>query len=397
MRPEWRDSIIQYVEEHRQQMLEDVKTVVNMEGHYTEKTNVEHVREWFQKQFEAEGFQCYTREVAPDRAGLLVGILGKDRPGKPVLFSGHMDTVFHKGAFRSEDPFRKDGDVLTGPGVHDMKSGIVMILYIVRALNSIGWKERPIKIVLVGEEESDHIGNHADEMIIEECRGVSCAFNMESGREDNALCVGRKTQLTFYISVSGVGGHAGTDFLKGRNAINEMVYKLEQIIRLTDILKGTTVSPTMINGGIHGSAIPDRCEGVVDVRVDSKEEDDRICRRMKEILNFTHIEGTSTEYHMDRPKFHPYRENEQITKFHEFVSECSTDLGYEAFGKIHGSGAADSGNIAYAGVPVLCACGIEGGNDHSLNEFALLHSLYKRVVIFANVVADIEELEKRLS
>ena len=115
--------IQEYIDSNRENILEMFRTLVNLEGHYKEKENVEKARDYVQKLLEQEGFVCRTREVAEDRAGTLIGILGEDRPGKPILFSGHVDTVFYAGMFDGPNPFHvKDGKAY-GPGVLDMKGG----------------------------------------------------------------------------------------------------------------------------------------------------------------------------------------------------------------------------------------------------------------------------------
>lgn len=323
--------ISQYVESQKEQILLDIQTLVNMEGHFEEKENVETVRSWVQKAFEAEGFHCSVEEVAPDRAGLLVGILGADRPGGPVLFSGHMDTVFHKGFFGTDTPFSQEGDILRGPGVHDMKSGIVMALYIVKALNHIGWAERPIKILFVGEEESDHLGNQADEQIANMSQGCFCAFNMESGKDDNALCIGRKSQITYTFTVHGKGGHAGNDYRTAKNAIVEAVGKLMKIVQVAAWDKGTTVTPTIIRGGEHNSAIPEECEITVDVRVLSEEEEERVQRELEQIALAAGMEGTHTKMHYNKCRYYPFRETKEITTFHQFLCRAAADMGYAPF------------------------------------------------------------------
>ena len=104
------EDIAAFIDSRREEMLLKLMELVNIEGHFKEKENVEAARAWFQKELEAEGFNCCIREVAEDRAGILCGILGEDRPGKPVMFSGHIDTVHFKGAFDKENPcFVEDG------------------------------------------------------------------------------------------------------------------------------------------------------------------------------------------------------------------------------------------------------------------------------------------------
>ena len=219
--------IQEYIDSNRENILEMFRTLVNLEGHYKEKENVEKARDYVQKLLEQEGFVCRTREVAEDRAGTLIGILGEDRPGKPILFSGHVDTVFYAGTFDGLNPFHvKDGKAY-GPGVLDMKGGIIIALAAIQALNHIGFRECPIKVVFLGEEESDHEGSIGDQIVTEEARGCRFAFNMEVSRLNNSVSVARKGQHIFYMHVEGTGGHAGNDFWKGTNAINEAVLKIQ--------------------------------------------------------------------------------------------------------------------------------------------------------------------------
>jgi glutamate carboxypeptidase len=378
-----------YVKEHRAEMLASYETIVNMEDHFLEKGNVEAVRDWVRQQFEQEGFRCWTQEVCDDRAGILVGMLGEDRPGKPVLFSGHLDTVFHAGTFAGLKPFRVEGNTVYGPGVQDMKGGVIIALYAVKALRAIGWQERPLKILFVGEEESDHIGNHADDFITDQSRDILCAFNMEGGNMHNDLCTGRKSLMTCHVQVTGVGGHAGIDFLTGKNAIDEMVYKLYEIIGLTDLEKGTTVTPSTIKGGLNVCGIPETCEATIDFRIDSRAERSRILSELDRILSHCSIVGTHTTYHLDEARFQPYTETAAISGLHSQLCDAALSLGLPPFGKEHSGGAADSGNIARAGVPVLCCCGVMGAFSHSLKEYAVLSSLYDRTKVLALAIAQL--------
>ena len=116
-----------------------------------------------------------------------------------------------------------------------MKGGVIISLYVAKALNAIGYEESPIKILYAGEEESDHIGNDADVLFEEEIKVALCAFNMESGHIENRLCVGRKTQYTIHAKVHGLGGHAGNEFTKGKNAVHEAIFKCTELTKLTNL------------------------------------------------------------------------------------------------------------------------------------------------------------------
>lgn len=381
-----------YIDAHRQEMVDKLTTFVNLEGHFTERDNVMKARTWFQKELEAEGFVCRFREVAPDRCGIMIADLGTDRPGKPIMFSGHCDTVHMTGSFGGPNPVRVEDGKIYGPGVLDMKGGLIIALYAVKALNAVGYKEHPIKFIVVGEEESDHVGNDGDKILTEESRGALCCFNMETGKLQNAICTQKKSQFTYYMTVDGVGGHAGNDFLKGRNAINETVFKIEEIIKLTDLSQGTTVTPAVIKGGGHTSGIADHCESVFDIRVTNEKEAERTLKAMYEIAAKTFIEGTTTKMDHYRAKLLPLQETEESVKLFNLLNRVAEEEGFETFEKLHLGGASDAGNIAAGGLPVVDNCGIRGEYAHNLKEYGVIESLYDRAKIFAGAVAEIEEM-----
>jgi len=388
------EAISAYIDEHQQDILNDWRDLVNLEGHYAERENVEKAQQWVKERFEAEGFKCHVIELMPERAGLLVGMLGEDRPGKPVIFSGHVDTVHHKGSFGRENPFKIEDGKAFGPGVLDMKGGVVSALWIVRALNHIGYDEHPIKILFTGEEESDHVGNNADELYTQEATGGLCAFNMETGHIQNRLCVGRKTQLTINAEIKGLGGHAGNEFTKGHNAVHEAILKCADLMKLTDLDKGTTVTVSIIDAGgnTNSTSIPDLAHFTVDMRVFTNELGEELLEKCDKIMNTTYVEGTETTWEVVRAKLHPFDENEQITKLFDFVNGVAEENGFEKFGKIKLGGASDAGAISEAGIPVLCSCGPIGEYNHNIREYAVVQSLFDRTKIFATAITEIDNM-----
>ena len=376
-----------FIQEHRAEMLEKLRTFINLEGQTDEKENMERVRDWVRREYEAEGFICRTIEVAPDRCGLLTGTLGADRPGKPIVLSGHLDTVFPKGTFNGENPFHVEGDQMFGPGVCDMKGGVIIALYVVKALNHIGYQAHPLTIVFACEEECDHEGNDCDKLITELSRGAACAFNFECANLKNELCVGQKLQITYRVTVHGLGGHAGNQFYQSRNALHEAILKLYDVIQLTDKEKGSTVSATIINAGRHNSAVPDLCTFTVDIRANGKDEELRVQQQMEQIIGRSYIDGTHSEYTKFISKMPSVSETPDITALFNFVNETAQQAGYPPFGKVVQGGVTDAGNIAQAGIPVLCACGVMGDYTHNTREYGLLSSMYDRAAIFAMAIS----------
>lgn len=378
--------IKEYVECHKQEMLDKLKEFINLEGQTEEKENMEKVRAWVIREFEEEGFVCTTTEVAPDRCGLLTGILGTDRPGKPIQFSGHLDTVFPSGTFNGENPFYVEGDKMYGPGVCDMKGGVIIALYVIKALNYVGYNARPITIAFACEEEYDHEGNDCDKLITEYSRQALCGFNFECANLKNELCVGQKCQITYRVNVYGVGGHAGNEFYKARNPIHEVIQKLNEVIKLTDYEKGTSVSVTVMKGGHHNSAIPDLCSFIVDIRANGADEEKRVQEQMEKIIGRSYVEGTTSEFTKFISKMPPFVETPEITELFDFVNKVAKENGYQTFGKVVQGGVTDAGNIAQAGIPVICACGVKGDFVHNTREYGMVDSLYERAAIFAMVV-----------
>ena len=148
-----------YIDAHRDEIVEQWKTLVNLEGKASELECMDIVAQHLYKIFTEAGVECELRRGHPEAPQVLCGVIGKDRPGQPVLFSGHYDTVFVKGTY-GDQPFRIDEEGKAhGPGCLDMKGGIIITLYVIKALEDAGYNERPIRIVFCGDEEGG--ANHA--------------------------------------------------------------------------------------------------------------------------------------------------------------------------------------------------------------------------------------------
>lgn len=385
-----KSQIQQFITEHSKEMLATLEEIVRLEDFFDEKDHVETCMAYVRHEFEAEGFVCHYRETSEKRAGVLVGTLGADRPSAPIVFSGHLDTVHPSGSF-SKEVFRVEDGKIFGPGALDMKGGVIIALYVVKALNHLGYCERPIKIVFAGDEESDHIGGNADEVITEESRGALCVFNMEIGNPGNELCVARKSLYNVYATVKGIGGHSGNFFEQGRNAVHEAALKTCEMIPLTDLEKGTTVTTSVFRGGDVVAKIPDHCELAFDLRYATAEEGERLLKSVKTIMETTHIDGTSTEYEIVKPKFAPYEAREDVLQCLNFVNKVMRDNELPEFGTIKKAACSDAGNIQAAGVPILDSCGIVGDFAHSLQEYADVQSMYDRTLIWTLVVLNAEQ------
>lgn len=384
-------AIAAFIEEKKEEMLALWKELVNLESYVGEADHVTAVLRRVQQELEAEGFDCRLVEVGGGWAGTLVGTLGADRPGKPILFSGHLDTVFPAGSW-GPAPFRIEDGKAYGPGALDMKGGVVIALYVAKALNHIGYRQTPIKVIFSGNEEKGHVGSTGDQVFLEEARGCQFAFNMETGLHTGELCVGRKGHLGCHVEVTGIESHAGNDFESGRSAIEEAAHKILAIQALTDLEEGTTVNVGVIQGGTVPNAVPGSCRFEVDIRVAKEEGRSRIKRMLPPIVEHCTVPGTSATYAFDGDS--PiYETTEKVEAFYDFCCQVAKDHGFPVPGRRVLGGFSDAAYVMLAGTPVICSFGVQGQWNHTKREYALVDTLFQRANYIAAIVLDHEKFQ----
>ena len=377
-----------FIDSHRDAMLADWKELTNLEGKAAEVEKMTKVAEHLKAKFEETGMKVDLVNVGDAVAPAVVGVLGADRPGKPVMFGGHFDTVFAAGMF-GENPFRIEDGKAYGPGALDMKGGIIMSLYVIKALNSVGYNERPIKVVWSSDEEPAHEHSSCGELYLKECAGGICAFNMETGRADNHLCIGRKASENAVIVVNGIESHAGNDFTAGRSAIAEMALKVNEIVALTDLEKGTTVNVGLIKGGTVPNAVPARCEITLNMRFSQASEITRVENALTEICSKSHIDGTSAT--LTFIKGMPlYETTEGVKSFHNFVNKVAKEYGFEEMPGEFLGGGSDASYITQAGTPCICSFGVRGEWNHTDREYAMVDTLFERTKLISAIILNLK-------
>lgn len=375
-----------YFDSHREQMIDFWQELVNFQAGSREFERIEELIHLTQNRLEEEGLSC--RLIPSGKAPVLVAVDGPEREGKPILFCGHLDTVFSSDTF-PDNPFVIRDGIAYGPGVLDMKGGVVMMLYIAKALRHIGFDRHPIKIVLCGDEETIHDGSTADEIIRQEAEGCLFSLNMEVGRMDNCLSVGRKGALDTVITVQGTSSHAGNDYYSGRNAVVEMSHKIIALHKISDQLDCVTVSPNVVQGGTVSNIIPDQCRLVVDSRFTRVADLERLKEKISQVCAETYVEGTRTT--VDFVNVMPvFERTEQNLELLRRANRAAWEYGLPQFGEIVPGGSSDTAYISMAGIPALCSCGVQGSGAHTREECALVETLFQRSKIFAAMIAEFD-------
>lgn len=378
-----RKQIAVYIDEHRDAMVDFWRQLVQIESGSANKAGVDAVARRVQEELDAIGAHTEVHEMK--RAGnMLVSVLNEEVPEAPVLLLGHMDTVFPDGTVAARPFTLRDGKAY-GPGVLDMKGGVTIAVFAMKALKKAGWTKRPVRLVLVGDEEVGHRNSDGDQQIMEQARGAVAAFNCESGRLGNEVVVQRKGALTYRMDVTGIAAHAGNEPEKGRSAILEMAHKVIAIQNLTNWQQGTTYNVGVMSGGTVANAVPDTASILIDVRYLKNDYVPDIEAKLQDVAHTTYVDGTKTSLTRLSCCI-PMERMAETDGLLAKVQDAYASFGMPRPSGITVGGGSDSAYTVAAGVPTICAMGVEGSRHHSPEEYASVESLYARAKALAYVV-----------
>lgn len=381
-------AVSRYLEDNRQEILDFYRALVCLQSYARDPGEVLQAFSLYRTELEKEGAVCRLVDVGAN-APTMVGIIGADRPGKPVVLAGHIDTVFAPGIWE-EPHFRIENGIAYGPGVYDMKGGLVIILAAIRALNSIGYADRPIKLVISGDEEINHTDSTSASVFEEEAEGAACAFNFEPTDSDPWLCIGRKGNVRFGVVVHGFSAHCMNADKPGVvSAIREMAYKVIDWHAITDWDAGTSVNVGLIKGGTAANTVPDLCDIELDIRFTTYAEMEKAIGKFEAVCNKSYLEGTHTEYKrlniMD-----VFERSAKNDRLFDFVRQVSEKYGLGPRETNYRAGGSDAAYLSRAGVPTLCSFGVVGGSGHTVREFAYVESVFNRAALVAATVLELD-------
>jgi glutamate carboxypeptidase len=309
------------------------------------------------------------------------------RKGKVVLL-GHMDTVFPEGTAKAR-PFSIDGDVVRGPGVLDMKGGLVQIAYVFEALEKARWNGLDVAAVISGDEEVGHENSQDGSLRLfaEAAEDAVALMCCESGLDDGALVTARKGVGEIVVTARGRSAHAGNDFERGANAIVAVSGKAVEIASLSR--GAVTLNVGTVKGGLANNIVPDFAEITVDVRFSDDAEWLLILEHVEEIVSRTEVPGTVTAAR-NRLEIPAMKETEKSLELLERVSEVSKRISGKPLSRMAVGGGADSSFFAALGVPCLCAMGPVGAFNHTPDEYAGVSSLFERTKLLAAAIMEFD-------
>ena len=305
-------------------------------------------------------------------------------PAGPVAVLGHMDTVHEKGAF-GYPVVRREGNLLYGPGVADMKGGVCVALLSLEAIRASGLPHREIRLILNPDEESgEHLGDEGRKnLFVEPAKGCAAAFNCETGCK-GAMTVGRKGVLRIAVDIKGIGGHAGNAYFESASAIREAAYKIIEIEKESRE-GGMTFNCGRIEGGTVVNIVPTDCHFEIDIRFLNPAMLEEAIEIVRTATEHSYVPGTTASFRILHclPAMEDTAANRELF---ERIAGFAREYGLEELAPIVRGGGSDSAFTVGIGIPTVCSMGAVGDFVHTVREVAEIDSLPRRAKILAGVI-----------
>jgi glutamate carboxypeptidase len=348
--------------------LNDLQKVVKVNSYTKNKEGVDRVGEIFDLWFKEIGFELelYKREDIGDhrlyRSNHVNG-------GKKLLLLGHLDTVFAPNKF---EDYSEDQEWVYGAGVCDMKGGNIVALEALRTLHREKIEISNIDVLFVSDEET---GSDDSKMLSAKlAEDYDYCFVYEAAGKNMEVVTGRKGVGTFFIDIEGRAAHAGNHYADGCDANLEASYKLQELVKLTDLKKGTTVNVGKMEGGIGANTISPHAHLTFEIRYKTTDERDRVLESIHEIVQKSYVDGTKSTLRGGIQRDVMQTSDESLKLIKSIESITSTKVPYEERG-----GVSDANIVSSRGVVTLDGFGPYGDGDHTINERAKKESFQSRI------------------
>lgn len=359
-------------------MLALLEEAVNTDSGSYDKAGVDRAGAVFERFYHDQGL--LTRREPHDDFGDAIHVtLDDTRANEPaIVLMGHRDTVFPKGE-AGRRPFRIDGARAYGPGVSDMKSGLVINAFVLAAFKRFGGSPAPLRGLITSDEE---IGSPACRPVIERvAREARAVFNSEPGRPSGNVVTARKGGVFMVMTITGRPAHSGGNFEYGISAIGELAHKIIAIHALTDLARAVTLNVGIVKGGEAVNMVAPSAECAIDMRYRDPADRDRVLAAIKAIAAEARVPGTTAEL-IIKGEFLPVNPTPASDTLFKAYQAAASDAGLAVEGEFSG-GCADSGFTSAVGCPTICAVGPVGGMAHTPDEYLEIASVVPRAQALA--------------
>ena len=370
-----RQSIVTYLKDSTGEMVRLLESLARAESPSSVASSQLPVKEILSDEFRRLGFHVRLLSGRSSGGSIMARPAVRERHRGLQLLLGHFDTVWPVGTIDSM-PFEVDGNIVRGPGVFDMKGGVVQILFALRALADLGLTPQITPVVFLNSDEeigSRESGNHIRLL----ARRVERAFVMEPALgTQGAIKTARKGVGRFTVRVSGKAAHAGLDPESGASAILELSHVIQELFGMNDPDKGITVNVGTIDGGIRPNVVAPESKAVIDVRVATHQDAEMIEAKIRSIK--PQIPGVTLDIDgaIGRPPLEPTEANRALW---ETAKQLASELGIELTEGLAGGGSDGSTTSQYTAT--LDGLGPVGDGAHAPHEHLLIDKTIERAAL----------------
>ncbi|MDR6214603.1 M20 family metallopeptidase [Paracidovorax wautersii] len=369
--------LLDWLASQEQAMADLLAQIVNIDSGSGHEAGVRQVAAALRGRLEAAGIPVQTFPEPGWGECILAKVPGSDTAAAGhYQLMGHMDTVFPLGT-AAQRPWRVEGGKAYGPGVADMKSGLVMNVFVAEALARFGGNATPVHLLFTADEE---VGSPACRTVIREhVQGARAVLNAEPGRISGNVVNERKGSYRIDFEVTGVAAHAGINPAQGASAIDALARKILALHALNACEPGITVNVGFIQGGMASNVVAPLAAAHVDLRYTAENDLDGVLARIQAIIEEESLPRTSGRIVAKTGTLPMARTPDDLLQTYQ---RCAQQVGFAVEGESTG-GAADSGITSNMGIPSLCALGPVGGYAHSEREFCDLTTFVPRAQALA--------------
>lgn len=366
-------------------MVDCLKMLVDIDSNSYDKAGTDAVADVIVEWLEADGIEV-RRTPRPDSGDILEARLegdGRDAANGHVLMMGHRDTVFPTGTV-AERGYSQQGETAYGPGVADMKAGLVLNVFVLRALKRLDPLAFPVRALFTADEE---IGSRDGTAFIREvAHGARAVLNAEPGRISGNVVTGRKGGAAFLIEVTGRAAHSGVSHADGASAIEALARKIVKLHALTDYQSGVTTNVGLIEGGVSRNTVAPAATAQLDTRFVTNEQRVNLLAAIETIIAEEEVAGTQATIRQTSG-FLPMEPAMSDALFVRYQAQASR-LGFDVEGEFTG-GCSDAGTTASLGIPTLCGTGPVGAKMHTDAEYCQLETFVPRAQAVAATILDL--------
>ncbi len=302
-----------------------------------------------------------------------------------VALVGHLDTVFPPGTFEG---YRRDGDLARGPGVLDMKGGLVVIAFALKALAATGGLEAvvPVRLVIVSDEE---VGSPEGQGVIGAAvAGSGCALVFEAGRKADAIITRRKGTGGMTVVAHGKAAHAGNAHKDGANAIWTLARFVDAAQALTSYDRGVTVNVGRVSGGTSKNTVPERAEAQLDLRFCTRVDGEALVAQVRAAAERAaeSVSGTRVELHGGVARL-PLERTDASAKLLAEYAACARAHGLGGDEAPLIGGGSDASTTSALGIPSIDGMGPRGTGFHTKEELIEVATLVPKAQALARFLA----------